>query len=281
MMTPHILGIIFALASAAAWGTGDFSGGVAARKQSQFQVVFIMTIPGVIMLALIAVMIGEPMPCAEDVLWASAAGSCGALGIASLYRGLSLGNAAIVAPTAAAIGAGLPVAFSSLFIGLPGVPKMLGFILALTGIWLVSKPSDGRPRVMDDGLIHAMIAGAGFGGYFILLAQVEQGLVFGPLTFSKSASLMLTVIIIFLRRDRIPALTSSPIAILAGFFDAGGNIFYMLARQNTRLDVAAVLASMYPAVTVLLASMIHKEKVSASQWKGVALCLIAIALISA
>lgn len=280
-MAPHILGIIFALASAATWGVGDFSGGVATRTRNQFQVVFLMTIPGVIILALIAIAIGEPMPRAEDMLWASAAGLCGALGIASLYRGLALGNAAIVAPTAAAIGAGLPVAFSTLSIGLPGISKMLGFLLALAGIWLVSQPSDGSPRTRDDGLPHAIIAGAGFGGYFILLAQIEQGLVFGPLTFAKSASLILTVIILFFRRDRIPALAGSSIAILAGVFDAGGNVFYMLARQYTRLDIAAVLASMYPSITVMLASLILKEQVGRSQWKGVVLCLIAIALISA
>jgi drug/metabolite transporter (DMT)-like permease len=72
---------------------------------------------------------------------------------------------------------------------------------------------------------------------------------------------------------------SNPIAIFAGFFDAGGNVFFLLAKQFTRLDVAAVLASMYPAVTVILACVILREKVSASQWRGVILCVIAIALI--
>lgn len=279
-MTPHILGIIFALASAATWGTGDFSGGVAAKTRDHFQVVFLMTIPGVIMLAIIAFMSGERMPSVADMLWAAAAGSCGALGIASLYRGLSLHNAAVVAPAAAAIGAGLPVAFNSFSMGLPDRAKMIGFLLALVGIWLVSKPSDGSPRKISDGLFHAVVAGAGFGGYFILLAQVEQGLVFGPLTFAKSASLSVAFVALLLRRDRIPALTSSPLALFAGVFDAGGNAFYMLARQYTRLDVAAVLASMYPAVTVVLASLILKEKVRAYQGIGVFLCLAAIALIS-
>ncbi|HQG30707.1 MAG TPA: DMT family transporter [Deltaproteobacteria bacterium] len=279
-MTPQVLGIIFALASAATWGTGDFSGGVASKSRSQYQVVFLMTIPGVIMLVLLAFLLGEPMPSVPDMIWASAAGSCGAVGIASLYRGLALHNAAVVAPTAAAVGAGLPVAFSSLAIGLPETPKMLGFLLALTGIWFVSRPVDGSRRRWSDGLAHAVIAGAGFGGYFILLAQVEQGMVFGPLTFAKSASLLLALAVLLLRRERIPALTGIPLALLAGVFDAGGNAFYMLARQYTRLDIAAVLASMYPAVTVMLASVILKEKVGTHQAVGVILCLIAIALIS-
>jgi drug/metabolite transporter (DMT)-like permease len=281
MTTPHMLGILFALASAVSWGTGDFSGGIATKSRNQFQVLFLMTIPGIFMLALIAYATGEPHPQGSDALWSVSAGLCGAIGIASLFRGLSLGNAAVVAPTAAVIGAGMPVAFSSLFIGLPGVLKMLGFLTAIAGIWCVSRPADGTPHLSSKGFSHAIIAGAGFGGYFILLAQVEQGMVFAPLAYSKLAALAVAVIVIFFRRERLPALTASPVALLAGVFDAGGNAFYMLARQHVRLDVAAVLASMYPAVTVLLASLISHEKVVRSQWAGVFLCLAAIALISA
>lgn len=281
MTTPHMLGILFALASAASWGTGDFSGGIATKTRNQFQVLFLMTIPGIILLGLIAYAVEEPNPGGPDILWALSAGLFGAFGIASLFRGLSLGNAAVIAPTAAVIGAGLPVAFSSLFIGLPGALKMLGFLTAIAGIWCVSRPTDGTPHLSSKGFSHAIIAGAGFGGYFILLAQVEQGMVFAPLVYSKFAALAVAVLVIFFRRERLPALTASPVALLAGVFDAGGNAFYMLAGQHVRLDVAAVLASMYPAVTVLLASLISHEKVGRAQWAGVVLCLAAIALISA
>ncbi|HHO75325.1 MAG TPA: EamA/RhaT family transporter, partial [Deltaproteobacteria bacterium] len=70
-----------------------------------------------------------------------------------------------------------------------------------------------------------------------------------------------------------------PVALTAGLFDAGGNVFFLLAKQYTRLDVAAVLASMYPSVTVVLACLIQGEKVSTYQWQGIVLCIIAIALI--
>ncbi len=279
-MPSHILGVLFALASAAAWGTGDFSGGVAAKSRDQFQVLFLMTIPGVISLALLAWAVGEPVPPAGDILWASAAGLCGAFGIASLYRGLSLGNAAVIAPTAAVIGAGLPVIFSSLVIGLPEAQKLAGFFLAILGIWLVTRHGEGHTHRSRHGFAHALIAGICFGGYFILIGQVEQGLILSPLVFSKTASLVLAVIIIMLRKDSLPSLKASPVAVLAGLFDAGGNAFYMLARQYTRLDVAAVLASMYPAVTVILASLMLRQTVNTSQWRGVILCLIAIGLIS-
>ncbi|HQQ14358.1 MAG TPA: DMT family transporter [Deltaproteobacteria bacterium] len=281
MISSSVLGIILALASTASWGSGDFSGGFATRSQNQFRVLFLTAIPGIVILALIALTAGEPVPSTKNIAWALAAGLAGAMGTVSLYRGLSTGSAATVAPAAGVIGAGLPVAFSIFFIGAPGVLKLAGFAVAIAGIWLVSRPDGGFVPSDRGGLMNAVLAGTGFGLFFILIAQVEQGLVFGPLVCSKTAALALAAVIIVSRREQIPSLTASPIALLAGVFDAGGNAFYMLARQFTRLDVAAVLSSMYPAVTVVLSCLILKEKVSASQWRGVALCVLAIALISA
>jgi drug/metabolite transporter (DMT)-like permease len=238
-----------------------------------------MTIPGIVGLAIIAFLVGEAVPSPRDALWAFSAGLIGAFGIVALYKGLSLGNAATVAPTAAVIGAGVPVIFSCFFLGLPDMPKILGFIMAIFGIWFVSRQPDGHGQAGKQGLILAILAGIGFGGFFTMIAQVDQGLVFTPLVLSKTAAIILALAALFFRRERLPSFTSNPIAIFAGFFDAGGNVFFLLAKQYTRLDVAAVLASMYPAVTVILASAILHEKVSASQWRGVILCVIAIALI--
>ena len=279
MVTPHIIGVIFALTSAVVWGTGDFSGGMATRIQNQFQVLFLMTIPGIVMLAVIAAVIGEPFPSSVDAVWAFCAGTSGALGVAALYKGLANGNAATVAPTAAVIGAGIPVMFSFFLLGIPDISHILGFITAIFGIWFVSRPVDGHEHENSQGLIMAILAGCGFGGFFTMIAQVEQGLVFSPLVLAKAAALILALVLMFFRHDRLPAPLSNPIAIIAGFFDAGGNIFFLLAKQFTRLDVAAVLASMYPSVTVILSCLILKEKVSLTQWGGVVLCVIAIALI--
>ncbi|MFY9398322.1 MAG: DMT family transporter [Desulfomonilia bacterium] len=281
-MTPSsLLGIFFAIASAASWGAGDFGGGMVTRSRSQFQSVFLITVPGIAILALLALIRGEPVPPGKDMLWAFSGGLFGAIGIASLYLGLARGSAATVAPVAAVIGAALPVAFSIFSIGMPGWLRLAGFAAAIAGIWFVSRP-DGESRLSaKSGLPHALVAGAGFGLFFVLLAQVEHGLVFSPLVCSKAAALTLALSILLHRREGIPSLLSSKTAILAGAFDAGGNAFYMLARQFTRLDVAAVLSSMYPAVTVVLSCIILKERVSASQWRGVALCMLAIALISA
>jgi drug/metabolite transporter (DMT)-like permease len=151
--------------------------------------------------------------------------------------------------------------------------------MAIMGIWLVSRPPGGQRHANRQELILAMIAGVGFGGFFILIVQVDKGLVFLPLVISKIAAIILAVSTLLFRRETLPSLRGNPIALVTGLFDAGGNIFFMLAKQYTRLDVAAVLASMYPAITVILAWMILKERVCTSQWQGVTLCIIAIALI--
>ncbi|MGO9146453.1 MAG: EamA family transporter [Desulfomonilia bacterium] len=278
-VTPHIIGVIFAIMSASAWGTGDFSGGIATRSRSQFQVLFLVSIYGIIILAALGLLTGESLPSSRDVSWALIAGLTGSFGIAALYKGLSLGNAVAVAPTAAVIGAGLPMVFNCLSMGPPGSVQVLSFIFAIFGIWIVSRQPDGHRHASSQELVLSIIAGIGFGGFFIMIAQVNKGLVFFPLVLSKAAAIILAATILSLRRERFPSPGGNPMAAIAGLFDAGGNVFFMLAKQFTRLDVAAVLASMYPAVTVILAWWILKEKVSSSQWWGVSLCVIAITLI--
>jgi len=261
------------------WGAGDFTGGVATRVQNQFQVLYVSAVPGIIVLAILALILGEAVPARIDVFWALCAGVCGAFGIAALYKGLSMGNAATVAPVAAVIGAGLPVIFSCIHIGVPGLLHMIGFISAIFGIWLVSRPVDGKAGADSFSLLMAVIAGTGFGFFFILIAQVRDGYVFGPLVITKGVAVIIALILIFIQRGKVPSLDSNPVAVYAGLFDAGGNVFFMIAKQFTRLDVAAVLASMYPCATIILACLINKEKVSVLQWQGVVLCLTAIALI--
>jgi drug/metabolite transporter (DMT)-like permease len=279
MIPADLLGVLFALISAFVWGSGDFSGGLATRRSSQFHVLALAALSGILMLLIFALLWGETLPSSTSAFWAGMAGLSGAIGITALYRGLSLGNAAVVAPTAAVVSAALPVLFSALTEGLPRPAQLAGFGLAILGIWLVSTSSNGV-GASRQGIGLAFIAGLGFGGFFILIAQVEADLVFGPLVVARAVMLGAALFLLLLRRMPIPALTSNPTALLAGLLDAGGNIFYLLAQQFTRLDVAAVLSSLYPATTVLLAYLILKENVSGFQWLGAALCLAAVILIA-
>ncbi len=280
-MNGSLLGILFALTSAAVWGGGDFSGGVATRRSHQFQVLVLSAFSGLVVLLVLALLKGESLPSIQGTVYAMGAGLTGALGLACLYRALSLGHAANVAPTAAVVGAMLPVGFTAFREGLPPLTQVLGFTLALLGIWLVSRTSLHDTEASRQGFILAILAGLGFGGFFILLAQVESGLVYTPLILARSITLLTALLLLLIGHLPLVSPTRNPVALLAGVLDAGGNIFYLLAKEYTRLDIAAVLSSLYPASTVLLAYVLLKERITRYQWVGVIVCLAAIALIVA
>jgi drug/metabolite transporter (DMT)-like permease len=274
------LGVALALASALVWGSGDFCGGRAATRHDIFQVLWLASIAGVAMLLTAAVIRGEPFTLDRSLLWAAGAGLAGAGGIVALYRGLSIGNAATVAPLAAVAAAGIPALFGSVSEGLPRPMQLGGFALALAGIWLVARaaPQSGASRT---GVRLGALAGVGFGGFLVLIAQVDPHAVFVPLAIARGVMLVTAVSALVVRRTPLPGVTSNPLGLLAGVLDAGGNVLYLFARQHVRLDVAAVLSSLYPVATVVLARVVLQEPVSRTQWAGALVCLAAVGLITA
>lgn len=272
-------GIVWALVSAATWGTADFVGGFATRRGHAFQVLAIAATSGVVMLIALAAAFNEPMPSPADVMWAASAGLCGALGIASLYRGLAVGSAAIVAPTAGVITAAIPVLFNAATAGWPGAPQVVGFVVAAIGIWLVAQGS-GQAQSRTAGLVAAILAGIGFGLFLVFIAQVNQALVFAPLAIGRTATMLVAGALLAAARVPLPPRQVYPLALLAGVLDAGGNVFYLIARQDVRLDIAAVLSSFYPVATVALSRLVLHERVSPRQWAGAVACLVAVWLIT-
>ena len=279
MLEANPLGSLIAILAASAWGAGDFMGGLATRKNSPYQVVVLVSISGLVILAGAMLLRGETLPAPPDTLWAITASISGTIGIAALYQGLASAQAALVAPTASVVGVALPVILSTILSGPPSAEKWAGIATGALGIWLVSSGSHTPGGDNKRALLLALLAGLGFGGFFILIAQVTPGSIFSPLVISKLTSLLLALIILRLQRIRLPALRHNWLALSAGLFDACGNVFYLLATQLTRLEFAAVLSSMSPAITVLLASLVAKQRVTTIQKVGVGICLAAIVLI--
>ena len=272
-------GILVALGSAALWGAGDFTGGIASRRIDHFHVVALSALSGIAMLAACSVVWREPFMPVESLVWSALAGASGGLGIAGLYRGLALGNAALVTPTAAVVGAIVPVAVTIALQGWPTATQLSAFACALVGIWLVAKSAPATAESWR-GFRIALAAGVGIGGFLALVAQVPPTFVFGPLIVSRLVSMTMAIGIVLSRSRGLPSVLTNPIALGTGVLDAGGTVLYVLARQYTRLDVAAVLASLYPVSTVVLAAVVLKERVSVAQAIGILLCLTAVALIA-
>jgi drug/metabolite transporter (DMT)-like permease len=204
----------------------------------------------------------------------------GAVGIAALYKALAGGRMGIAAPITALVAAALPVLFASFSEGLPSLAQFVGFGLGLGGVWLISRQGGAAGRPQGLGLV--LLSGIGFGGFLILIGQVRAPAVFWPLTAAKLISLLLALAVARgVGRLQLPKTPLLPLAGLAGLLDAGGNAFFVLAEQAGRLDVASILASLYPAATVFLAYLILGERVSRTQAVGIAAALVAIPLIAA
>lgn len=279
MISSHITGVLLALSASIFFGGADISGGIAARRITPFQTLAIAALISVVMLLGFTLLWGESIPSFLSILWATLAGLCGALGLAALYKGLAAGKAAIVSPISGVISAALPVIAAVFTHGMPNLYQMIGFLVALGGIWLVTQSPGAAQTEMRDGVVLGLIAGVFFGLFFIFLARIEAGAVFFPLVFSKLTGFVIACIILARSRQPFPAFRKNPLAVLSGLLDPLANAFYLIATQYTRMDVAAVLSSLYPAVTVFLSLIFTKEHVSRTQWVGVGLCLAAIALI--
>jgi drug/metabolite transporter (DMT)-like permease len=277
--------VLFGLAASLCWGSGDFSGGLASRRINASSVVIAGYTVGFVLLLAVALIWREPFPEPVDLLWGGLAGLAGALGLIAFYTALASGKMGIAAPVSAVLTAMLPVLFSALTAGLPGPLRLGGFALALLAIALISRPehnSEGRPQ----GIGLAVLAGFGFGCFFILISRVSPGATFWPLAVARLTSVVSLLVVLLFRRQRMQQLLAgvkrvAPLVLLAGTLDASGNAFFVLSAHSGHLDVAAILSSLYPAATVLLAAVVLRERVTRIQTVGILLVLLAIPLISA
>ncbi len=281
MIQPEAMTVAFGLGSAVAWGAGDFSGGFATKHNSVLTVLFISQVIGGMLLVGLALLLAAPFPGRADMTAGALAGLFGTMGLACLYRGLASGRMGIVAPLSAVVTALVPVVFAFFHEGAPDGLQFAGFGAALVAVWCLAAPQEAEPVNRREVLL-SLAAGIGFGLFFIFVDQASRETVLWPLAAARCASLVMIGAILTVRRRRMRA--SRPqlaVIALAGVLDMAGNALFALAAQTGRLDVAAVLSSLYPLSTVLLARTILSERLHPRQWAGVAAALAAMVMIAA
>jgi drug/metabolite transporter (DMT)-like permease len=279
MINAELTSALFGVAAAATWGAGDFCGGLAAKRTGIYAVVIGAHFAGAVAFLLLAVTLHESIPPATRLAWSAAAGVAGVLGLLALYRALAIGRMGIAAPISGVVCAAVPVGAGALWQGVPGRLTLAGFALAFVAVWLFSRTGEGRIPVRDIGL--PVAAGVGFGVFIVIISRVSAGSLYWSLVTARAASLsVLTAVALVSRRPRWPAGRDLPLVTLAGLFDAAGNALVVSAAHAGRLDIAGVLASLYPASTVLLASVILDERVNRWQFAGLVAALSAIVLIT-
>lgn len=267
------------LLAAASWGGGDFSGGLATKRASVFRVVAVAHTCGLLATLAMAVLSGESLPPPSALGWGVFAGFIGAFGIVALYRALAIGRMGVVAPVAAVVTGVLPVLVGIRSEGMPSTNQLGGFVLALISIWLVARPNEYVDSHRGIGL--AALAGIAFGMFLIAGKHAGRDGVFSPLVAARFVSTGLMVVLVgFLPRDPQPLRPVLWPVILSGLLDAAGNALFIAATRHGRLDVAAVLSSLYPASTVILARFLLKERIAGLQAVGIALALTSVALVS-
>lgn len=268
------------LLAAASWGSADFSGGLATKRASVFRVVAVAHACGLVAMVAMALLTREAIPPRAELAWGAFAGFSGAFGIAALYRALAIGRMGVVAPVAAVVTGVLPVLVAFRTEGLPDRLQICGFALALLSIWLVARPNEYVDSHRGLGL--AVIAGVMFGLFLIAGKQAGHHGVFWPLATARLVSTTLMVLIVaFMPRDPQPLRAILWPIVLSGLLDSAGNALFVAATRHGRLDVAAVLSSLYPASTVILARVLLKERISTLQGVGIACALMSVGLVSA
>jgi drug/metabolite transporter (DMT)-like permease len=269
------------LLAAAFWGAGDFGGGMAAKRLPVFLALLATQLVGLLGAILAAALLGETVPSPSDAAWAVAAAAFGSFGLAGLYRALADGRMGIVAPITGVLAAAIPVAVGIATAGLPTPVRLAGFGLALVAILLVSLADDGTTG--RGGILLAVGAGVAFGLYFVCIGQVQEGL-FAPLAISRVTACALSLLVVIAGRTPVrAAFRGQPrllgLVILVGVLDLAGNAAFLLAAQTGGLAPAAVLGSLYPVSTVILAAAILREPIGRTHAMGIGAAALAVVLI--
>lgn len=279
-----MLSILLGLISAVGWGAGDFSGGLAARRTGAHRAVFYGEIIGIFILLILVAIFGEPVPDLRVWLFALLAGALGTIGLMLLYHSMTLGLMSIATPVSALLAAVLPVLVGMIREGFPGWLTFIGFGFALFAVWMISQGEDGVTDILAHiaDLKLPLLAGLCFGLYFVVVHEATRdGATLWPLVAGRTGGLILVGAYLLLTRTSFAVTPSAwPFITINGIFDIVGNGFFILAAQAGRLDVSAVLGSLYPGATVILALIFLKERLSRAQWIGIAAALIAIVLMT-
>jgi drug/metabolite transporter (DMT)-like permease len=273
--------IAFGVLASLAWGASDFSGGLASRKTNAVLVVFIGEVAGMFIIPVAAIISRETIMPWQDWLWCLAAGGVGVFAVQMFYKSLASGRMSETAVISGITSAALPVVVGAIMDGLPEMTTIAGFVLALGAVWLISQVEGkaGKIRLTWKDVRYPLLSGIGFGLYFVFIHQGSHNQIFLPMIGSRTAGLLVLGTLLFTQKQSLkPARGAWPLLILNFSMDISGNVFYIVASQMGRMDVAAVLASLYPGITILLAWTFLHEKISTRQALGILLALGAIVL---
>jgi drug/metabolite transporter (DMT)-like permease len=277
---PALAVVLLGTAASVGWGFADFGGGLTSRHAPVLGVLGGSQAASLLVGVPLLLLAHEPAMRPVDLGISVVGGILGSSGLVLLYRGLSMGRMGVVAPVAAVLTATIPVVFGFVTEGLPSVLAVVGIGAAAVSVILVSRPSDeagGRPS----GLPYAVGAGTLFGLFTVVVSGLDDAFILSPLIVIRVASIALIGTWIIIRRPawRVPR-RLWPALLAVGLGDMAATGSYLLAIAVGPLAIAAILSSLYPVVTTVLAAVILRERVTPAHAAGIVAAGIAVALIA-
>ncbi len=279
-----------ALAAAVLWGGGDFSGGMGVgaaggKTGAALRVVMLSHASSFAVLLAIVLLRREAVPHGALLGWGLLAGFCGGVSLTSFYMALSRGAMGASAAVSGLLAAAIPAGVSMTVEGAPSPLRIAGFLVAAVAIWMIAAGGPAAGAGVST-MVLAVIAGVGFGVYFVALRMSNPAGVFMPMALARVGSL-LTCGLLFVGLSGFGATGESSMtrkaalwAVAAGALDTSGNLLFIAATRLGRLDVAAVLASLYPATTIGLAAWVLGERMGRRQVVGMIVAASAVLMIT-
>lgn len=279
------MSVVLALLSSLVWGASDFLGGTLTRRYAVALVVATSQLAGLVAVSLVAIGAGSLDDPTGYVPWAVLAGLSGMTGLLCFYAALATGTMGVVSPIAA-LGVVVPVLVGLARGERPAAVQLVGIVVAVAGVVLASGPElSGRAGVRP--VVLAAVSALGFGVALLAIAEGARSSTVMTLVTMRvtSVSLLTTALLVVLVRRRTgrPPVRRADAAllVLTGVGDVGANLAFGLASTRGLVSVVAVLGSLYPVVTVLLARVVHGERLGRAQTLGVAGALTGVAMIAA
>lgn len=274
------MSVVLALISALAYGLSDFLGGIFAKRVTPWQVAVVGQSSSAVCVAVAGLVVaGDPQQ--ADWAWSAGAGLGGGFGAAFLYRGLSTGRMGVVAPISAIGAALLPVVIGLATGDRPSVLAWVGIACALPAIYLIAR-SDDATSTQRTGALDGVLAGLGFGALFAMLGQVSAGAGMLPLALSQVSSVIGVVVTALVLRARwMPRRRAAYAPACMGPLGAAATGSFLYATHDGLPAIVSVIASLYPATTVVLAAAILHERIHRAQGVGLLLATTAVVLVAA
>ncbi|MEX2551152.1 MAG: EamA family transporter [Nitriliruptoraceae bacterium] len=274
------MGSLLSLLAAVGFGVSDVTGAVAARRVSALTVTFGMQVVGLfVLLPALAFLPGEPS--APAFALGALGGGTGTLGLVLYLRAMAVGPMGVISPIAALVGAAVPVTWGLLLAGDRLAPRQLvGIALGLAAVVAVAYvPGVSVKESGVRGPLAALLAGGGFGLFFVALDATPAGSGLWPLLGARTAAIVISASVAVVRgRDLVPRRVAGLVTI-SGLTDMAANVLFLEATRVGLLSLVSLLTSLFPVVALLTARWWLHERLTSLQAIGVLAALVATGLL--